>query len=94
MEFIHSKCGGKVDNHSRTCQKCGKKWNRVSIITTSELRMATNTSSVSFTKSKGRKPLTPAEVASHLPKWPRWARILSSLAVVCLIVVLIVLWRC
>lgn len=100
MRYLHTGCGGTVEN--RKCLKCGKKWNIISWwlnpsgirpdlgrpTTRKQVRIMDTSRHTSYAKWGDSVPGVPV-VAGRLPNWPRWARILSSTLVVGLIVLLI-----
>jgi predicted ATP-dependent serine protease len=88
MPFYHTKCGGdvRVGIWGGKCTKCKKRWNPISALFNSEMRVIHEEKPE---KISTRKPTSYAKwadkwhgvptIASHLPNWPRWARVLTGL---------------
>jgi len=38
VDYIHTKCGGKIDSKDRRCLKCKKKWNWLTWLLNNEIR--------------------------------------------------------
>lgn len=95
MKPYHVGCGGEIIN--KQCQRCKKRWNPVSYLTTpNEIRLMPGEPKVraAFDKKTGTGvPKTAQEFASLLPKWPRWARILTVVVILLVIAGIIILIR-
>ncbi len=80
--YIHPKCGGRIDIGRRACTKCKKTWGILNFyLFTSDIRKVIDTRDSKLARIR---PLTVQSVANKLPKWPRWARIATVVVIVLL----------
>lgn len=96
MEVMHTTCGGTIDQKTKKCSKCKKKWSSLSFFFSTEIRAIPGTlftpqiSDPVENKSWGKKLEDRVPGAGVLPKllpnWPRGLRLLSVTVVLGLIV--------